>query len=79
MPSNIVRLPLPEPAQDSPEASERAAPLPLLIPVPLAAKLLGIPRSTAYHLADTGELPIRRLGGRVYVITAKLYELVTAA
>jgi len=77
--SNVVRLPLPEPAPESAEAPQKPTPLPLLIPVPLAAKLLGIPRSTAYHLAETGELPTRRLGGRVYVITAKLYELVTAA
>jgi excisionase family DNA binding protein len=77
--SNVVRLPLPEPVQDSPGASEQPAPLPLLIPVPVAAKLLGIPRSSAYRLAETGELPTRRLGGRVYVITAKLYEIVEAA
>lgn len=53
--------------------------LPLLIPVPLAAKLLGLPRSTAYRLADSGELPSRRLGGRVYVITARLREVVEGA
>jgi excisionase family DNA binding protein len=53
--------------------------LPLLIPVPYAAKLLGLPRSSAYRLAESGELPTRRLGGRVYVITAKLLEIVEGA
>lgn len=53
--------------------------LPLLLAVPAAAKLLGISRSGAYRLAETGELPVRRLGGRVYVVTAKLFDLVDAA
>jgi hypothetical protein len=41
--------------------------------------MLGVSRSAAYRLADSGDLPVRRLGGRVYVITAKLFELVEAA
>lgn len=53
--------------------------MPLLLPVPVAAKLLGLSRSTAYRLALTDELPVRRLGGRVYVVTARLRELVEAA
>jgi excisionase family DNA binding protein len=53
--------------------------LPLLLPVPEAAKILGISRSAAYRLADLGELPVRRLGGRVYVVTDKLFSLVEAA
>ncbi|HZM83839.1 MAG TPA: helix-turn-helix domain-containing protein [Candidatus Limnocylindrales bacterium] len=52
--------------------------LPLLLEVPRAAKLLGISRSAAYRLAASEELPVRRLGGRVYVVTAKLFELVAA-
>lgn len=44
--------------------------LPLLIGVPQAAQLLGISRASAYRLAASGELPSRRLGGRVYVFTA---------
>jgi excisionase family DNA binding protein len=52
---------------------------PLLMPVPAAAKLLGLSRSTAYRLALTGELPVRRLGGRVYVVTARLRAFVEAA
>ena len=43
--------------------------LPLLLAVPRAAQLLGISRAAAYRLVASGELPIRRLGGRVYVVT----------
>ena len=53
--------------------------LPLLIAVPKAAKLLGISRTSAYRLAASGELPTRRLGGRVYVLTAALRSLLDAA
>jgi excisionase family DNA binding protein len=49
--------------------------LPLLLAVPRAAQLLGISRAAAYRLAAAGELPARRLGGRVYVVTAGLREL----
>lgn len=48
--------------------------LPVLIPVPRAAKILGISRAAAYRFANSGDLPCKRLGGRVYVITAKLKE-----
>jgi excisionase family DNA binding protein len=53
--------------------------LPMLLPVTRAAQMLGISRSAAYRLAESGELPTRRLGGRIYVVTAKLFELVEAA
>jgi excisionase family DNA binding protein len=46
--------------------------LPLLLSVPNAADLLGIGRSAGYRLADSGELPVKRMGGRVYVVTARL-------
>ena len=49
--------------------------LPLLIPIPRAAALLGISRSAAYRCAACGDLPTTHLGGRVYVITARLREL----
>ena len=49
--------------------------LPLLLAVPRAATLLGISRAAAYRLVASGELPVRRLGGRVYVVTAGLREL----
>jgi excisionase family DNA binding protein len=52
--------------------------LPLLLAVPRAAKLLGISRASAYRLASTGEIPVRRLGGRVYVVTAGLRELMAS-
>ncbi|BDX32377.1 hypothetical protein TUM20985_29240 [Mycobacterium antarcticum] len=52
--------------------------LPLLLPVPQAAKLLGISRASAYRLAGTGELPSRRLGGRIYIVTAELRVIVAA-
>ena len=49
--------------------------LPALLPVPRAAKLLGLSRASAYRYAAAGELPTKRLGGRVYVITAKIRPL----
>jgi excisionase family DNA binding protein len=52
--------------------------LPLLLTVPRAAAILGISRPSADRLVATGELPSRRLGGRVYVVTAALRELVAA-
>ena len=51
---------------------------PLLLAVPRAAALLGISRAAAYRLVASGELPVRRLGGRVYVVTAGLRELVAS-
>ena len=52
--------------------------LPLLLAVPRAAALLGISRAAAYRLVASGELPVRRLSGRVYVLTAGLRELVAS-
>lgn len=49
--------------------------LPALLTVPRAAALLGLSRASAYRCASSGELPTRRLGGRVYVITVKLRAL----
>jgi len=50
--------------------------LPLLIPVPEAAKLIGISRAAAYRFASAGELPTKKLGRRVYVVSAKLREFI---
>ncbi|WP_327165886.1 helix-turn-helix domain-containing protein [Mycolicibacterium iranicum] len=50
--------------------------LPLLLAVPHAAQLLGISRAAAYRLVASNELPVRRLGGRIYVVTAGLRDLV---
>lgn len=52
--------------------------LPMLIPVPQAAHILGISRSAAYRCAASGELPTMHLGGRVYVLTERLRELLSA-
>ena len=52
--------------------------LPLLLAVPRAAALLGISRAAAYRLVAYREHPVRRLGGRVYVVTAGLRELVAS-
>ena len=57
-------------------ADDPFAGLPLLIPVPEAAKLLSISRAAAYRFASSGELPVKRLGRRVYVVSAKLRKLI---
>jgi hypothetical protein len=49
--------------------------LPALISVPLAAEILGLSRASAYRYAASGELPTQRLGGRIYVITARIRHL----
>jgi hypothetical protein len=49
--------------------------LPPLLPVPRAAKILGLSRASAYRYAARSELPIKRFGGRVYVITARIRPL----
>jgi hypothetical protein len=56
-------------------AEKGLAAQPLLIPIPKAARLLGISRSAAYRCAASGDLPTRHLGGRVYIVTAKLQEM----
>ena len=50
--------------------------LPVLISVPKAAAMLGISRASAYRFAASGDLPTRRLGGRVFVVTAKLQAFI---
>jgi hypothetical protein len=78
---NVITLQR-DPALDQidPTAAEQAlAEQPLLIPIPKAARLLGISRSAAYRCAATGDLPTARLGGRVYIVTARLRELLESA
>ena len=53
--------------------------LPLLIPVPRAAELLGISRSAAYRCAASGDLPTAHLGGRVYIVTSRLKRLLESS
>ncbi|WP_131787693.1 helix-turn-helix domain-containing protein [Protofrankia symbiont of Coriaria ruscifolia] len=48
-----------------------------LISVETAAEVLGFSRASAYRYAKAGQLPVRRIGGRVYVVTAELRALLT--
>jgi predicted DNA-binding transcriptional regulator AlpA len=59
-----------------PQSVDPFAGLPLLIPVPKAAELLGISRAAAYRHASAGDLPCKRLGRRLYVVTARLREFI---
>ncbi len=52
------------------------ASLPALLTITRAAAILGLSRATAYRYAAAGELPTKRLGGRMYVVTAKLLPLI---
>jgi predicted DNA-binding transcriptional regulator AlpA len=61
---------------DNPRSTDPLAGLPLLIPVPKAAELLGISRAAAYRHASAGDLPCKRLGRRLYVVTARLREFI---
>jgi predicted DNA-binding transcriptional regulator AlpA len=58
--------------------SDPLADLPLLIPVPKAARLLGISRAAAYRHASAGDLPTKHLGRRVYVVTSRLRDFIEA-
>jgi hypothetical protein len=49
--------------------------LPLLLRVEQASHLLGISRSAGYRAATAGDLPILRLGRRLYVPTAPLLTM----
>ena len=57
-------------------ADDPFAGLPLLIAVPEAAKLLGLAAPLRTRFASSGELPAKRLGRRVYVVSAKLREFI---
>lgn len=56
-----------------------AEPLPALLTVSRAAALMGISRASAYRYAAAGELPTRRFGGRLYVVTARLMAILDGA
>lgn len=51
--------------------------LPPLISVERAAETLGFSRASAYRYVKTGELPSKKLGGRVFILTAGLRALLT--
>ena len=48
------------------------AELPALLSAPCAAAILGLSRASAYRFAAAGELPCRRLGGRLFIVTSLL-------
>ena len=58
------------------EQTSKTNELPALISVPVAAEILGLKRASAYRYAKNGELPVKRLGGRVYIITAEIRPLI---
>jgi len=45
----------------------------------MAAAILGFSRASAYRYAARGDLPVRHLGGRVFVVTARLRQLIEGA
>ena len=49
--------------------------LPALLKIEQASVLMGISRSAAYRAVAAGDLPSVRFGGRLYVPTARLLEL----
>ncbi|MFC0540671.1 helix-turn-helix domain-containing protein [Kutzneria chonburiensis] len=61
----------PEPAPSLPQVVDDS---PALMSIPDAAKVLGLSRSSAYRYANSGELPTKRIGGRVYVVRAQLAD-----
>lgn len=74
-PSEAGEIDIVQPAEHKARLEDQ----PILIPVPRAARLLGISRSAAYRCAASGDLPTTHLGGRVYVVTAKLVQLLESA
>ncbi len=66
-------------AEPATASHDSLAEMPLLIPVPRAAQLLGISRSAAYRCVASVEIPSTHLGGRVYVVTSKLQSLLESA
>jgi predicted DNA-binding transcriptional regulator AlpA len=65
-------------ARGDTEHDSRFDELPVLITIARVATLLGISRSAAYRCAASGDLPTTHLGGRVYVVTARLRSLLEA-
>jgi excisionase family DNA binding protein len=57
------------------DTTKNNQPLPALISVEEAAKLLGLKRASAYRYAAAGQLPVKRYGRRVYVVRAKLADI----
>lgn len=55
------------------------AALPRLLSITKAASLLGASRASAYRYAACGDLPTIRIGGRLYVVSARPLERLEAA
>jgi excisionase family DNA binding protein len=53
--------------------------LPVLLTVSKAADVLGISRASAYRYVDHGLLPVKRLGGRIYILRDRLREMLDEA
>ena len=51
----------------------------LVLDVPEVARLLGISRATAYALANSGQLPVIRLGKRLVIPKAALEKMLQEA
>lgn len=49
-------------------------PPPLAVGLPETARLLGIPKSLAYKLANTGEIPTIKTGERCRIVPMKAIE-----
>jgi hypothetical protein len=60
------------------QAVDPLAGLPPLISVERTAEVMGFSRASAYRYAKAGHLPTRRIGGRIFVITADLRGLLVA-
>jgi excisionase family DNA binding protein len=52
---------------------------PLVLTVAEAATLLGVSRAFAYELVARGQLPVLRLGRRIVIPKAALFQMVDAA
>lgn len=53
--------------------------LPVLLTVSRAVAILGISRASAYRYIELGLLPVKRLGGRIYIVRDRLREMVESA
>lgn len=53
--------------------------LPVLLTVSRAVAILGISRASSYRYIELGLLPVKRLGGRIYIVRDRLREMVESA
>ncbi|GAA0905797.1 helix-turn-helix domain-containing protein [Pseudonocardia zijingensis] len=56
-----------------------SSPAPALMSVPDAAAFLGLSRASAYRYAEAGLLPTKRFGRRIYVVRARLNEVLESS